>query len=239
MGKTVDYLRVDYFRIEGGSPTVDIGVDAGGTNHYYCGGVVMGASDKAHFSYQNATGQTALHRSLDSSNNLGTEHTINSAVQNTGFNVCRSAYYDDSGVERITEFYRRTNSDLEGAEIDNESASVGEVISDSISDPIVAAAAAIGKLLYVVYAGPSADLFYSLNNDSGGWAAESEHRDATTINNISANIYQRGANYVVGMVYNNSGTIQYDEIDTGIAAPAPSMVPLNSRLKAMLHMLMR
>jgi hypothetical protein len=237
MGKTTDYNRVEYARrASGGGWTVDITVpdhnpvtDAA---HYYAGGVILGASDKSHFAYDRPTTfpATALHRSLQLISavwTLGTQHVLNSTTPtNVLFAVAHPIYYDDDGTERIVIAWGRQQggSDHRHAAggIDNDTTVLSEanVLDASIDQNSllgVKSLAVHGKRAYLVMRGPAGDLFYDSNNDDAGWGTDAEHRDLTTINAISANVYVRAGRNVLAMFYDNNGTIQYDELDLGAA----------------------
>lgn len=220
MGKTVDHERVDYARRESGSWTSNVEVPAyiGGSGSdeadYLALGVVRGESDKHHFIFSgDKSGGGAFsdifHRSLNSSNTLGTQHT---AI--TDWNVegrtANPVYYDDAGVERITIAGDRSSNILGAVEVDDDGTPSSEEDVDSTNVMGQFSCLAVDqKNVIALWVRSDNDLYTAENDDSAGWGSVTERIDAATIEWASCNVYVRGSNWVLGYFYYDSGLAEY------------------------------
>ena len=214
--------RVDYARLESGTWTVDIAVDDAGATHYTGPGMVRGASDLMHIFYAESLIFDIHHKSLNSSNTLSTVDTF---VMNLGTTreVCRPVYYDDGGVERITVLQPGPGSEVQSVIVEDdgtpdtvETASDGTNDVDLLNATITFTLAVDGKTVHALWSGGGSngvdqDLYHDKNTDDGGWGTDVELLDAVTINAISANVYTRNGYTVLAVVYDNGGTITYNE----------------------------
>lgn len=214
--------RVDYARLEGGTWTVDIAVDDGGAFNHEAPAMVRGESDLMAIIWHNATGNDLLYKNLNSSNTLSSVIDISDLSFGTPATNIRSharmVYYDDGGIERITVVYHRGSGNLpQSLTIDDQADPTGiDLISGSnivtvTNDTSKITAALDGKTVHVLWADVNLDLFHDQNTDDAGWGTDVELLDAVTINAISANVYTRGPYTVLAVVYDNGGTITYNE----------------------------
>ena len=226
------YHRVYYARREGTTWTIDVAVDDGGEQHSFLGGMVVGEADKMHFVWSDdpsagATDADVEHKSLTSGNSLSAADTLNdnTADETAGANRISIApvYYDSSGVERITTSWMRdSNQFAVTSEVDDdgtpgaeENASDVAVFNDgtTIRTACMVLAADFDDMsVHLLYGDDSTrDLQYDTNDDGGGWGTDTEEVDALTMAALTSNIYQRGSDIVLAMVYNGGSGTQYRE----------------------------
>lgn len=223
--------RVDFAFKTSGSWTVDQAVDAGGKFNYLTGGVVRGASDLFHLVFHDVTGRDANHRSLTLPSTLSAvENCADGSTQTVDFGVINPVFYDDSGVERITVGWMRDDSKVTTAEIDDDGTpGAEEQASDDVDAAlqfVVASTAVDEKRVWLLVAAAGEDLFTTSNNDSGGWDTDVEFLDAVNVTVLTTGIFQRGSDIVLAMVYDNGGTIQYNEkVLRPLSSPPPLPVP--------------
>ncbi len=248
------YQRVDYARRESGSWTA--GIDVGGTSEVTenrIGSVIVhGSGDNMHFFWTRdhlSLGDVDVRAvSLDSSNNLSTERSrgIPSMVV-SGHYLVNGIMFNDTGTIRITIPLRReTNpngrvllhTESSGALADN--GTYIPVTDNSTDDvdlinlsPVLTSAVDNDGRMYVMWASENDnDLFrddeappYNISD----WNTDIEELNAVTINRISCNIYQRGANIRLAYVYDDGGTIKYNEVDLGAAPVVGGTLALTHR----------
>jgi len=77
------------------------------------------------------------------------------------------------------------------------------------------------RLLYSDSA--SADLWSDAQTDGGSWGTDVEELDAVTINRVSCNVYDRSGSKLA-YVYDDGGTIKYNEKSLAAAAEIPFLV---------------
>ena len=63
----------------------------------------------------------------------------------------------------------------------------------------------------MIFAGSGSDIFTDSNNDRGGWGTDVEELDGITCNLITSNVYTRAGVVVLAYVYDDGGTIKYNE----------------------------
>lgn len=136
---------------------------------------------------------------------------------------------DDAGTQRVLAIVRRAFSSAVGIMRCSESSgnlTVTDFIDFITNDAGVANTTPIGCLasdgstVHAVYSQSSdSDLYHDqadAPHASGDWGTDTEHRDAVTINRISCNIYNRDGARKLAMVYDDGGTVKYDEIDIDV-----------------------
>lgn len=232
-----NYGSVQWGRREGTTWT-DARFDDQGSSevHVTPSGAVMGESDVATGAWLNHTTDAIDARTMPATGStLGTPFTVsdNAADKGTNNGVAGPVYYDDGGVERITVAWRRnSNSQLVTSEIDDGTAGAEENASDNGvavqegagGTGVLANMALDGKVVYLVYADDTDnDIYYTSNDDSGGWATDTEAQDAVSaVIMAGANVYTRSGTKYLAYLYldtNATGAFKYNEISLS-AAPA-------------------
>ena len=224
--------RVDRaYKPSGGGWTVDQAVDAGGVVNYFLGGIVRGEANKFHLTFKDDTNNDAKHRSVqDVDGTLSTVEDLNdSNTSGLDFVVIPPVYYDDDGVERITACWGRVNSTrVMTSEIDDDGTPGAQEVASDIADlkfgEFNASVIAVDvKTVWLLYSdSSSSDVFSDSNDNSGGWGADVEELDAITCNLITSNVYQRGSDIVLAHVYDDGGTIKYNEKVLRTVADGPA-----------------
>lgn len=211
-----DYGKIAYARKEG-TWTIDISLDSSGTAATTWGihGVVLGASDRAHFFFADATNNDGYQRTLTSTNSLETlpasyDISIDSVLPTLGTS------YDSSGTQKVRWPYNDlATTTMSGAKCD--SADVPTVTTDvNISTSAKEAnfnicASADGTDLYYVFTNSSNnDTYFVKNSNDGGWETPVLIRAVTSSGNIFSNIYTRSGTKYLAIVYFDSDA-KYDE----------------------------
>ena len=171
-------------------------------------------------------------RTLDSANALSTTVTNTADTGGTLLGIQNLVGYNDAGTAR-TAF----NGALDGTDIiawratDDGSGDIQAPSNATAAteNPYVNGEVGILSLaedsgtLYCLFsnADDTQDIYYMESTDDGAtWTATpTEVVDAVTCNHISCNIYQRGTDTVLAFVYDNAGTIYYNEkvLSTGLS----------------------
>ncbi len=226
------FARVDYnIRDTMGSWGGPVALDAGGQEDYHGSVAVLGESDLTHFFFKEDGGGSIEHRSLTSGDSLSSVEALVGA--STTHSVGPGVYVDDGGTERIAvPIYNVSQAVTLGRVVDDGIPSVVADISDNDVDVINGTAthclAVDGTTVHLLYAGgggaggPDQDLYHDQADtpqDSGDWGTDTEFKDAATINRISCNVIDRSGKKLA-MVYDDGGTIMYDEKDIGVAGLA-------------------
>lgn len=199
-----------------GSWTPDLALDAGGAVSYAVGGVVRGEANKFHLIFVSSTDANILHRSVqDVDGTVGVVETVNDTGISTdiGYSSLVPVYYDDGGIERVTVgWFQESSGKVFTSEIDDDGTpGAEEVVNATVGVNFASVLAVDEKTVWALWNGVDSDLFSDSNVDSAGWGTDNEELDAITLNNITANIYQRGSDVVWAYVYDDLGTIKYNE----------------------------
>lgn len=228
-----NYSRVVYSRRISGVWTTGVDVaGTGGAVHYNFLGASLGSSDSVHIGYLDFTNSLFIQRTLNSSNSLqtastgvactgsgtGGDDTGGQAVSDASGNVCFAV--NDNGT--IKSFYFA-------------SANTPTINSATIASSAHAAArAAISKDGTDFWAGyvlaADSDYYVRKSTDQGATWGSANNAATATIGNAVGNIgiqgpvYLRGSNYVYGFVYNDNGTLKYNEYNARAAANAYTIV---------------
>jgi len=213
--------RVDRAWKTGGSWVVDQAVDEGGAVSYFLGGVVRGEADKFHLVYKDDTGPAfeVEHRSVqDVDGTLSAVDRVNdSSVEAFDFVIPSPVFYDDGGIERITvAWHASTPSAIKASEIDDDAtpgAEEGVASAPHTNGEFTVVSLAVDlKEVWLLYADSTTqDLFSHSNNNSAGWSGGEEELDAVTINLVTSNVYTRQNEVKLAYVYDDGGTIKYNE----------------------------
>ena len=211
--------RVSYAIFEGVSWSTGNAIDDGAAVEYFGVRAVIGESDKIHFFFKDDNNADVYHKSLTSGNSLSSAEVVNdTATDSIDTAIVAPIYYDAAGVERITVAWRDNTADhsftseidddgTPGAEEDATDRGIrsndGALVVDSATDTV-----------YLIFVEASVDdVWITKNINSGGWDTDVEVLDAVTVADISANLFQiDNGDTVVAYVYDDAGTIKYNEL---------------------------
>lgn len=150
---------------------------------------VMGASDKFHVFYKDTTNAVLYHRSISSTDTLGTIHTVRTTVGNTDPRnnqmFAPPIYYDNSGTETINAVYYVTdgNGTLFRKLIENDGTPGSEqTVSDNNvefqeggNNMVIATIAANGTTLYCLYTErANYNVWYTNSANGATWATDTQ-----------------------------------------------------------------
>ncbi len=127
--------------------------------------------------------------------------------------------YNDGGTQKIRFPYRDTNEQTSNAEFDSAddpgAFTQNANVSDNDTFTTVFVLAVEGTNEHLLYSERiSQDLFHDENDGT-----DTELLDAVTINAISSNVYTRECSTVLAYLYDDAGTVKYNELVL-IEAPA-------------------
>jgi hypothetical protein len=219
------YDRVDYAREEG-SGWNDVGISLGAVDQevtQQLTGIGIGESDKVFFSYRGYISQIELIKQiLTSSNSLGTLESIQSSSTTLETNNKYIPYYDDSGVEVMTWGYHIGSNQIAMKQTRDDSlqTAVNGDTSEVYTDAGYPSPVADGTDIYLTYRQTSTnDIYYQKSSDGGAFGSTTFVSSASAPVHISANIIDHGGGKVLAVVYNDSGTVYYDEVSLGVTEP--------------------
>lgn len=227
------YERVDYARREGGSWTTGtaVGKESPVTEDHIGSVVTRGASDKMHFFWWDGELIDSVHRSLDSSNSLTASEIIDATVDSPINLHTNAVYYDDAGVARITVAYGDDDVPLPGhlnSAIIEDDGSPDTPDDISGADVLSGGSLAVNeKTVYAVYALVASGLIIAKKNtEDAGWGTTGGAGGGgnSLSGEISCNFYQRGTNLRLAYIFDDSGTVTYDEYDLGAAPVVPGPI---------------
>lgn len=210
-------------------------------------GSVSGGRSRFHFFFKNDTLSDAFQRTAvwgGSTYDLETFPTAGDttvATLNHAFGPGIS--YDDGGTQRVRcPYLDGVTFDIAYAEFDSVDApgafTVNAAISDfdvvDINGSPVLCMAVDGTDEHLLYAQITTnDLFHDKNDGT-----DVEVLDDVTVNRISCNVYDRSGTKLA-YVYDDGGTIKYNEVDIGVAAPAIPPFLFEKRIKVRLPIITR
>ncbi len=185
----------------------------------------IGTSNSVHFLTKRDTtfGAVNVSRTLRSDNTLSTRAESSLITTESRFTCLIS--YDDDGVREMTSIYstgkriRFTESSGDATAPAGELITIPDATSKVVNTTPVVCLAIDGSTMHGVFALDSdSDLYYDKSTTPpwSTWGTDVEHRDAVTINRISCNVYNRSGARKLAMVYDDGGTIKYDEIDIDV-----------------------
>ena len=230
-----DYERADYAYEEGSGWTVGQTIGGGnGEQDFNAKGIGRGASDETWFLYEaNGDGDIKI-RSLSSTNSTSAVLTHDEpGFSSTSPHV---GYYDDAGVEVMTNVWRIATA---GYSIQTRDGTLQSELSlsgtDMDSGTTSTCVAIDGTDAYAVYrSGTADDVTYQKSADGGTWGDITTISTATAPAQISANVIDHGGGNVLAVLYEDGGDLYYDEISI---VPPASVPPL--RRNTLLNHLLR
>ena len=216
-----DRERVYYARREAGVWTIDVAVDNGGATNWLVGGVVIGSSDRMHLFFQDDGADDAYQRCLRSADTLETfPSAFDTAILNDPEGMLHlGTSYDSSGTIKVRfPYYDSTTTTLNIAKCD--SADTPTMSTDVDITGATAAGgtiqfrcslAANGTTLHAFYFISGSDISRQTNANDAGWSSVSSFVVGTT-EHVYTNVYTRGSDTVVGVVYEESNDPTYNEL---------------------------
>ena len=210
-----NWARVKGARRDSGVWTVDIAVDSGGSVTWGQATLVPGSSDRMHIFFQDHTNSDGYHRTFKSDNAFGTAAAYDTAVNGNCF-IGPGVAYDSSGTTKVRMPFLDSTDKVSVVNFDSADTPTLAVDAD-VSDTTVAvqkagwALAANGTTLYLIYSDASRDIWIDSNADGAGWGTDVEILDAVTCNILSANVYTRQNQLVLAYIYDDAGTVKYNE----------------------------
>lgn len=228
------------YELHNGSTTLDTSTQT----NYVLRSVVQ-AGDRLHIVYtEHTSGAFAglKHRTLESDNSFGTIGTIDStpigaAADTTAYTCGLGCTWDDSGTTRIVVPYVDSNGALTVARAatgSNPSFTTQAVSGTSTNDPEYTtanpgAAAADGTTVHLLWPDDTTlDIYHSKSAAGGAWDTPDEWTDAVAVAGLSA-ITATG---LVGVLYDDGGTVKYDEYALGPVTYTGSGTPSLAALSA-------
>jgi hypothetical protein len=200
----------------GGSWTVDQAVDQAGAVNYHLGGMSIEDGNRCHYYYLSKNG-------IQQSNERGAQGVAGSLTSrgSTGgavgvYCIQSPVYYDASGTSRTIAAYMLSFAAYRESLVINDG---GPSASHLISEIQLNGEFTIGSLavdpdeldFWSVFAKQDNDMYTASDHDEEGWAGENEFLDGITLNMVTNNIYERDGDIVMGIVYDDAGTIKYHE----------------------------
>jgi hypothetical protein len=203
-------------------------IDTTGSTTDFSGvSAVLGpTSSDIHLFYTDFSNYVLYHRTLDTSDVLGTRHTCDSDMptNNDGqHNMTNAVAWDSSGTEKaMVAFGDETNGYLYSVIVENDGTpNTRQLVSNSVAvllDPQavnsrqpVATLAVDGTTVYCFFADDStADLWRTTNADGASWGTPTEEMDGVTVHAIRGQVYTEGGGskvfgYLWETCYNQSG----------------------------------
>ncbi len=236
MGSNYETIDHAYSTDDGENWTSAVRVSADGEIHYTGPRIVLppNNSDQCHIFYESNADASGVYditqRALDSSHNLRT-------VRDLGFNASQHRYvithgigFVRSGISKVRIGYRHSSTvELEVIEFDafsddrdiTDDSPTGELDASSVSTAtvahnntsIVACLASDGATIRGLFANADdGDDLWQFDDGGSDSYSSSEHFNASQIDHISCNVYDRDGPKLA-MIYDDGGTVQYDEID--------------------------
>lgn len=214
------YERVVYSRWEGSTWTSNVAVSVTGVQRNHVGaGAVIGESDKAHLFHIDSDASDLMHRSLDSANSLGTEHTVYNALLGADLaGVTEPTYYDDGGTERIRIAFRNATGLVAVGRIDDDGTPATTTVSASTassvnSRPTISLAQRSNGDLQASWADESTvDLYRDVAaSPHTSWGTDTYILTSVTVNRLNSSVYVRGGDTVLAYVYLDGTTFKYNE----------------------------
>ena len=241
--------RVRYKIKSGGTWGSQNTLDTEASNDFISPSAVLGASDKSHVIYKDDTNGIIYHRSLSSSDSLGTRHSVQTGIATAGANdnipYAPTIYWDSGGTEKIMTIYQKSatavpvfhkviaDDGTPGSEVQASDNNVEQ--QEGGNTMVICSAAVDGSTVHFFYSlKGDYDIYRTSNADEGGWATDVEEQDAVTCHWIRGNVYNSGGNTVFGYLWDdgsNGGTgyVRYSEfvISFGLSVSASDAVSLS------------
>lgn len=223
--------RVQYVARRSGTwdaTATDVGGGVGTTDHMTHLGSCLGASDRVHIIYHDSADGTLKQRTLNSAYSLQTAST---GVSQTVIAVNaggQAVSYNDGGTIRCVLVTSDSTPNVEALYFDSgDTPSLSlATIQASITGAVRPRALVDGTDVWAVYTNTAdGDVTVEKSADDGAtWGSTATATSAaiqnTNINNLGyiGTIYDRGGNFVIGYLYNDNGTLKYDEYEIRAAS---------------------
>lgn len=197
-------------------------------------------NNMTHLFLKDDTNEVGKHRSLSSADSLSSIEDVDIIVSAAKHIFIPGFYTLDGTTHRIRIGYLSSNDKISLCRIDDDGTPATTVdISDNTAFDVNGSPAAClavdgttGKLVYSNNA--DQDLFDDTDDTphtTANWGTDNEFLDAVTINRISCNVINRNGQKLA-MVYDNAGTIQYNEKDIAVAGDQTITAPIIGRVQA-------
>jgi len=205
-------------------------VDGGGAINYFLGGVVRGEADKFHFGFLANLADPFIPEHKSAQDVDGTLSALEeygdfiTGANSEDFQLVPGVYYDDDGVERITLAFHRpaaTAAEFRSSLVEDDGTpAVDSLITHTGDDEpffngqfAVVVLAVDEKTVWGLWSrsNDGQDLWSAKNVDDAGFTDRNEELDAVTINLVTSNVYQRGSDVVLAIVYLDGTTVKYTE----------------------------
>lgn len=212
--------RVYYARREG-TWTVDVAVDNGGATHWYAGGIVRGSSDRMHFFFQDSGAGDMYQRTLTSANSLEIFPASFDTTSDAGIapQIQIGISYDSSGTQKVRRPYSNdTATQLNSAKCDSADTPTMSTDVDITgatnwkqTSAFQSSFTANGTTLWNTFLDNNDDIYTQSNANDGGWTTpESFYTGIVT--NIHTNIYTRGSDVVLAMVFDETDPKYHEKV---------------------------
>src|SRR3990172_7562625 len=228
------YQRVDYARKEGSTWTTGVAVDNAGSVNWYGSVVVLGSSDRMHFFFSSYTANDAYQRCLTSANALETfPSSFDTDISATKHAYVNGVHWTSGGNEKVRCLYKDGDDTGAVAKLTSADAPTVTVTANAVdavaagNNPICGMALQTNVQHIMLARSSDADLYRDYTGaDDDTWANADDVMvlEVVTINAISVNVYLRGSATELAYVYDDNGTIKYNEVQ--LAAGGPTEVSL-------------
>lgn len=211
--------KVFYARRESGSWTADIAVDNGSGN-WLVGAALLGASDRVHFFFSNFSTDDEYQRTLTSANVLETfPASYDTSVNSSGREQSGTSYVSGGTTKVRYPYSDGTSTDIASARLDSADAPTVSPQTDitgttSVTNSYFTSTfAAHGTTLWHAFiASADSNIYTQSNADDAGWdTPASFYDDAAAVTTIRANVYTRGSDTVLAIVYSTASAVKYHE----------------------------
>lgn len=232
-----NWARAKYARRESGSWTVNVALDNGGSDDWIVGCAVLGSSDRTHFFLLSDTDNDLFQRCLRSDNSLETFPAAIDATTGSGTNngdIGTGVAFVDGGTTKIRVPYYDTTTQgvaaLDSADTPTPSTSANLTGSTAVAGNPGGVSgmslgrhtmAANGSDVYLLWLNQDTGRLYRKVLSGGSWGADTEtFVPATSIGDLTANVFVRGGNYKLAYALRDGTIVRYNELDLGSATPS-------------------
>lgn len=225
----VGRARVSYTKSTDSGATwgTPVAVGATGVKRDIYGGIaILGDSDRTHLFYSDTTAN-AKHRSLSSADALDTEAAVLSPAtpSQTNFKPGVSYVSGANTVVKVPVNASGTADKLTGVRFNssaNPTIATDATFTDATAKVNEACYALDGTTVHALWADNSNnDVMHDSQTDGGAFGTDVNEL-AATIGAISCNIYTRSGSKVLAYLYDDNGTVKYNEIVLSAASGTPA-----------------
>lgn len=227
-------------------------LDSGSGIDYISPVCVLGYDDETYVFYKDDTNSNLYYNTIDKSDVKGTRQTVATDLSYTttadNQPMTEAIYYDSDGDEKVMIVYQKTAGPIYSRVVTNGGAPGSEAtVSDNDVERdeggnhmVIASLVVDGDTARVIYSQETTmDIWYTINDNEGGWNADVEIKDAVAATWVRANLVTHaavnGGHTALGYIWQNgdggsTGFIWYDEIflRSGFP-PVPARVHLDWR----------